>query len=134
MHSRDEDSAKKLMFLVAVCETGPIAMIEMDFDHPKNIRKDKKKGKGLTTALLLHYIRELKKKALKKLGPGPLRIWCDCAPSHVGAVDAMKEVFDEVVLQAGRSPDTNSLDAAIFVFMSRYQQDVCRGYSFDEIR
>ena len=46
----------------------------------------------------------------------------------------MKEVFDEVVLQAGKSPDTNSLDAAIFVFMSRYQQDVCRGYSFDEIR
>ena len=40
----------------------------------------------------------------------------------------------EVVLQAGKSPDTNALDAAIFVFMSRYQQEVCRGYSFDEIR
>lgn len=46
----------------------------------------------------------------------------------------MSSIFDEVVVQEGKSPDTNSLDAAIFPFMSRWQQDQIRGSDFEAIR
>ena len=46
----------------------------------------------------------------------------------------MNEIFDEVVMQVGRSPDTNGCDAALFPLMDRVQQANLTDSSREAIR
>lgn len=52
-------------------------------------------------------------------------MWCDRAPSHIAkqTKEKLDELFDEVVFQPGKSPDTNHCDAGVFPYMERVQQD-----------
>lgn len=124
----------KVMFIAAVSENRKIGLWEIDFKHSDNVTKEGKPGKGLTSRLLVYYLKLLHQAARTALGPGPIRLWCDRAPSHTGAVEEMQQIFDEVVMQAARSPDTNCCDAAIFPYMDRLQQQECGSGQLDEIR
>jgi hypothetical protein len=55
------------------------------------------------------------------LGPGPIDFWQDKAPGHrAKKTQALLEMlFDEVVNQPGKSPDTSILDKGVFPWMDR---------------
>jgi hypothetical protein len=79
-----ETQLKKMMFLVAICEEGPIGMWEIDFNSPANVTLGGEKGKGLTSALLNKYLEEMHTAAEDKLGSGFAPKWHGCHVNGMG--------------------------------------------------
>ena len=71
----------------------------------------------------------------RKLHPrGHLGIWMDLAQAHKGARAELQKLFKlGVIEQPPRSPDFNLLDAGVFPYMERRQQQE-GAMTFDEIR
>lgn len=60
----------------------------------------------------------------RALGPGPINICLDNAPSHTARItkERLEEMFDNVYFQTSKSPDLSMLDAGVFPWMEREQQ------------
>ena len=61
----------------------------------------------------------------RALGTRLVAIWLDGAPAHTVAATRkeLKELFDHVCLQTPKSPDLSMLDAGVFPWMERQQQE-----------
>ena len=61
----------------------------------------------------------------RALGTRPVAIWLDGAPAHTVTATQrkLKELFDHVCLQTPKSPDLSMLDAGVFPWMERQQQE-----------
>ena len=61
----------------------------------------------------------------RALGTRPVAIWLDGAPAHTVTATRrkLKELFDHVCLQTPKSPDLSMLDAGVFPWMERQQQE-----------
>ena len=61
----------------------------------------------------------------RALGTRPVAIWLDGAPAHTVTATQRKhkELFDHVCLQTPKSPDLSMLDAGVFPWMERQQQE-----------
>ena len=64
-------------------------------------------------------LRRLKRDAQRKLGGEKIAVWCDKAGCHFASIALLKELFDEVIIQPGRSPDVSLCDAGAFPFLER---------------
>ena len=112
------------MFLAAVCEGKKIGIYKLDFKEWNLSHTDPETGKiakGFGAAFLKHILKKVAREARKVLGPGPIAFWQDKAPGHRAKAtqELLEKLFDEVVNQPGKSPDTSMLDAGVFPWMER---------------
>ena len=113
---------QKYMYLGALCEGKTIGCYRLDFKEWNDVNLNPKTGKaakGVTAAFLKTVLRRLKRDAQRKLGGGKFAVWCDKAGCHTASVALLKELFDEVIIQPGRSPDVSLCDAGAFPFLER---------------
>ena len=76
-------------------------------------------AKGFGAAFLDHILRRIVREARRILGPGPIAFWQDKAPGHRAkrTQELLILLFDEVINQPGKSPDTSMLDAGVIPWM-----------------
>ena len=81
----------------------------------------RKVQKGIGAAFLEHIYKQIRRDARRILGPGPIAFWMDKAPGHKAnaTMQLLARLFDEVLVQPGKSPDTSMLDAGVFPWMER---------------
>ena len=116
----------KLMYVAAATGSKKILLEEWDFKAYHDAERKKHpshKGKGVDTAFLIHnkFWKRLHAAARRELGPGPIHLWMDQAGAHKSKETQaiVKGLFDEVVLQEGKSPEMNLMDAGVFPWMER---------------
>jgi hypothetical protein len=114
----------KVMYLAAVCEGKKIGIYKLEFKEWNLSHTDPETGKiakGFGAAFLKHILEKVARDARKVLGPGPIHFWQDKAPGHRAKAtqELLEKLFDEVVNQPGKSPDTSMLDAGVFPWMER---------------
>ena len=115
----------KLMFLTVVCEKKKIGQYELNFKEWNAVHVNSRTGKaakGVTADMLAPVLRKIKRDARRELGArARLAIWFDKAGCHncKATLALCNELFDEVILQPGKSPDMSMLDAGVFPWMER---------------
>ena len=128
------------MFLVGVTEGKKVGKYEVDCSDEANVLKKRDKdgnpvqARGMGAALFAKLAKQLHDD-FRKLHPrGHLGIWMDLAQAHKGARAELQKLFKlGVIEQPPRSPDFNLLDAGVFPYMERRQQQE-GAMTFDEIR
>jgi hypothetical protein len=128
----------KIMYMIVVTSTTPIACIELDFQkwNKENRAKTKsgKLAKGITSGYLVTVLEQIAELARKKLGKGKITYLHDKAPCYMGVVKSGDKCgFDALEVAAGKAPDMSHLDAGFCQFLERaVQADTAQ--SADEIR
>ena len=116
---------EKLMFLTVVCEKKKIGQYELDFKEWNAVHVNSRTGKvakGVTSDMLVPVLRKIARDARRLLGPSArIAIWFDKAGVHKSkaTLALCHELFHEVILQPGKSPDMSMLDAGVFPWMER---------------
>lgn len=108
---------KKLMYLAAVCESGRVKIIKLDWSGYFKVDKNGVQRQGhVDSTFLLPFWKKIHFAAKKLLGPGVINIVLDRASSHTSKCTQLKlaEIFDNVIVQPPKSPDFNLLDAYVF--------------------
>eukprot|EP00968_Pinguiococcus_pyrenoidosus_P028419 scaffold7837_cov926-Pinguiococcus_pyrenoidosus.AAC.1 len=118
----------KLMYLAAVAEGNPIGLYELNFKawNAENVNpRTGRAAKGICGAYIAEVCEGVFRDAQRILGPGPIYLWMDKASCHKSKVflDRLEAVFDGVIVQPGKSPDFNLLDAHVFPMMEQRVED-----------
>ena len=112
----------KLMYLAAVCEKGAVGIWLLDWSDYIKKNKDGSLRRGkVDSDFMRPFWKKIHDSAVKVLGPGPITLVVDRAPSHVSKSSkaAISKYFKELVIQPPRSPDFNLLDASVFPSLER---------------
>jgi hypothetical protein len=113
----------KFMYVTAMSEKGRIHCEKLWMDDADNVTAKGKKSTGMTAFVFKKFLDTLKKATDKKFGKkAELTLWMDRASCHKSCVPHAETLFSRVVLQPPRSPDFSPLDAALFPYMERDQQ------------
>ena len=129
----------KLMFGMASCPAGGVYFKELDYKAWNTKEKTGKKGAGQDFMVAKKIWRDIKKSADTLCAPGqkPFLI-LDKAPGHVGKKSQAE--LDEWwgkgnwMFQAGKMPDSNDGDVAVFPFMKRTIAGLEEAITAEEIR
>ena len=129
MAAETSTQLKKKMFLVGITEGKKVNFTEIDCTDESNIlkKKDKQGNQIQARGMGAAYFAKLAKQLfddLRRICPrGELGIWMDLARAHTGAQAELEKIFKRgVIAQPPRSPDFNILDAGIFPYLERRQQ------------
>ena len=101
-------------------------------------------ARGMSAALFAKLAKQVHDDFRKIVPHGKLGIWMDLAKAHTGARQELGKWFKlGVVEQPPRSPDFNILDAGVFSYLERMQQqhgsltyqEICDSgkFAFDEL-
>ena len=113
----------KFMYVTAMSEKGRVRCEKLWMDDADNVTAKGKKSTGMTAFVFKKFLDTLKKATDKKFGKkAELTLWMDRASCHKSSVPYAETLFSRVVLQPPKSPDFSPLDAALFPFMERDQQ------------
>ena len=139
MAAETQTQLKKKMFLVAMTEGKKIGHYEVDCsDEANKLKKRDADGnqvqaRGMTSALFAKLAKEIHSDFRKIVPRGDIGIWMDLAKAHTGAREELKKLFKlGVVEQPPRSPDFNLLDAGVFSYLEKRQQEH-GALTYDEI-
>ena len=126
------------MFLLAVTACGAVGLYELDFKswNAANVNpRSGKHAKGITGAFMVPIFKKVKEDARKLLGPGPIDIEVDKAPSHKACANdgSLGKLFDKVEVLAGKAPDMSMCDAGFCPWLERKIEDA-GATTADEIR
>ena len=140
MAAETSTQLKKKMFLVGVTEGKKVGFYEVDCSDPANVLKKRDKdgktvqARGMGAALFSKLAKNLHDDFRKIWPTGDVGVWMDLAQAHKGARDELQKWFKlGVIEQPPRSPDFNLLDAGLFPYMERCQQQA-GSITYDEIR
>ena len=134
MAAETQTQLKKKMFLVGVTEGKKVGYYEVDCTDESNITKKGVHAKGMSAAYFTKLAKQLYDDARKIYPTGDLGVWMDLARAHTGAKAELEDIFKlGVISQPPRSPDFNLLDAGIFSYLERRQQEE-GAVDLDEIR
>jgi hypothetical protein len=113
----------KFMFITVMTEKGRVLCEEVWLDDEDNVNAKGKKAKGMTAFVFRKILDKIKQTTNRQYGKNvELKLWMDRASCHKASVKYAETLFEEVILQSPRSPDFNTLDAALFPLMERRQQ------------
>ena len=140
MAAETRTQLKKKMFLVGVTEGRKVGHYEIDCTDADNVLKkldaqgQAVQARGMGASLFAKLAKQLHSDFRKIHPTGDLGIWMDLAQAHKGARDELKKWFKKgVIEQPPRSPDFNALDAGVFPYLERKQQQE-GALTVDEIR
>ena len=100
-----------------------VGYYEVDCTDEDNVTKKGEQAKGMGAAYFAKLAKKPHKDARKIWPRGKLGIWMDLARAHTGAQAELEKLFElGVISQPPRSPDFNILDASVFAYLERMQQ------------
>ena len=108
---------KKLMYLAAVCESGPIKLFKLDWSKYVKVNKNGVERPGrVDSEFLLPFWEKIHEAAEELLGEGDINIVLDRASCHTSnlTILTLESIFDNVIIQPPKSPDFSLLDAYVF--------------------